>query len=153
MREQRAGHIVNIGSIGGLVAIPYQGLYSASKFALEGLSESLRLEVSPFGIRVVLIEPGDRRTGLTGNRRQTAESQGNSAYRALFHRAVERMAADEQNGPEPEAVAGLLLRVVANPRPRLRYTVGPGVERAAIWLKRLMPYLVVEKVLSFYYSG
>jgi short-subunit dehydrogenase len=153
MREQRAGYIVNIGSIGGLIAIPYQGLYSASKFALEGLSESLRLEVRRFGIQVVLIEPGDHRTGLTGNRRLTAESQSNPAYRDRFHRAVERTAADEQNGPEPQAVARLLHRIVTNPRPRLRYTVGPLPERAAIWLKRLLPYSLVEKVMGFYYSG
>ena len=62
------------------------------------------------------------------------------------------MAADEQNGPEPQAVARLLLRIVAKPRPRLRYTAGPIPERTAIWLKRLMPYSVVEKVMDFYYS-
>jgi len=152
LREQRAGYIVNIGSIGGLLAIPYQGLYSASKFALEGLSESLRLEVSRLGVHVVLIEPGDHRTGLTGNRRRAADSQNHSAYGDRFHRAVERMAADEQNGPAPEAVARLLLRIVTNPRPRLRYTAGPIPERAAIWLKRLMPYSLVEKVMDFYYS-
>jgi len=152
MREQRAGYIVNIGSIGGLVAIPYQGLYSASKFALEGLSESMRLEGVQFGVRVVLIEPGDHRTGLTVNRRRTEESQSNLAYRDRFHRAVERTAADEQNGPEPEAVARLLYRIVTNPRPRLRYTVGPIPERATIWLKRLLPYSLVEKVMDFYYS-
>src|ERR1035438_4809167 len=95
MRRQKAGYIVNIGSIGGLIAIPFQGFYSASKFALEGLSESLRLEVSPFGVHVVLIEPGDHRTGLTDNRRSTAESQSNPAYRSRFPRALERMAADE----------------------------------------------------------
>jgi NAD(P)-dependent dehydrogenase (short-subunit alcohol dehydrogenase family) len=152
LRQQRAGYLVNIGSIGGLVAIPYQGLYSASKFALEGLSESLRLEVRRFGVQVVLIEPGDHRTGLTGNRQKTAESQSNSAYRDGFHRAVERMAKDEQSGPKPEAVARLLLRIVTNPQPRLRYTVGPLPERAAIWLKRLMPYSLVEKVMGSYYS-
>src|SRR5579872_2559800 len=67
LRDQRSGTIVNIGSIGGLIALPFQGLYSASKFALEGLSESLRLEVAPFGIHVVLIEPGDQQTPLTEN--------------------------------------------------------------------------------------
>ena len=152
LRKQRASYIVNIGSIGGLIAIPYQGLYSASKFALEGLTESLRLEVRPFGVHVVLIEPGDHRTAFTGNRRRTADSQSNAAYNARFHRAVERMAADEQSGPGPEAVARLLLRIVRKAQPRLRYTTGPTPQRAAVWLKRLTPYALVEKLMDFYYS-
>ena len=152
MRERRSGCIVNIGSIGGLVAIPYQGFYSAAKFALEGLSESLRLEVSRFGVHVVLIEPGDHRTGLTDNRRMTTDSQSNPAYRERFRHAAKRMAADEQGGPEPEAVARLVHRVVNHSRPRLRYTVGPIPQRAAVWLKRLMPYAVLQKVLDLYYS-
>jgi NAD(P)-dependent dehydrogenase (short-subunit alcohol dehydrogenase family) len=152
MRQQGSGHIVNIGSIGGLVAIPFQGLYSASKFALEGLTESLRLEAGGLGIHIVLIEPGDCQTGLTGNRNSTGESQSNPAYRDRFQKAVARMAADEQNGPGPEVVARLLHRVVSHPYPRLRYTVGPAPERAAVWLKRLLPYAAIEKLMSFYYS-
>jgi NAD(P)-dependent dehydrogenase (short-subunit alcohol dehydrogenase family) len=152
LRQQESGYVVNIGSIGGLVAIPFQGLYSASKFALEGFTESLRLEVSRFGVHVVLIEPGDHRTGLTSNRKTTEESRSNPAYRDRFLRAVERTAADEQNGPDARAVALLLYRIAGNPRPRLRYTVGPLPERATIWLKRLMPYALVEKVMGFYYS-
>ena len=74
MRRQKSGYIVNIGSIGGLIAIPFQGFYSATKFALEGFSESLRMEVRPFGIQVVLIEPGDHRTAFTQNRRATRGS-------------------------------------------------------------------------------
>jgi NAD(P)-dependent dehydrogenase (short-subunit alcohol dehydrogenase family) len=153
MREQGSGYIVNIGSIGGLVAIPYQGLYSASKFALEGLSESLRLEAGRFGVRVVLIEPGDHRTSLTENRRRTAGSQSSAVYRDRFARAVAKMEGDEQDGAGPEAVARLVDRVIRQAHPRLRYTVGPAAERAAVWLKRLMPYAVVEKVMNAYYSG
>ncbi len=148
MRAQRAGYIINVGSIGGLVAIPYQGLYSASKFALEGLSESLRLEVRDFGIRVVLIEPGDHRTGLTANRR-FVESD---VYRDRFDCAIARMACDEQGGPHPDGVARLVYRVMQKRNPRLRYTVGPVLQRAAVWLKRMMPYAVVEKAMRHYYE-
>jgi NAD(P)-dependent dehydrogenase (short-subunit alcohol dehydrogenase family) len=152
MRRQRAGYIVNISSIGGLVAIPCQGLYSASKFALEGLSESLRLEVARFGIKVVLIEPGDHRTPLTENRRVTAGARSSPAYRERFELAIARMAADEQRGPGPEGVARLVARVIDSPSPRLRYTAGPPSERAAVWLKRLFPYSAIEKIMDFYYS-
>jgi NAD(P)-dependent dehydrogenase (short-subunit alcohol dehydrogenase family) len=152
LRQQRSGYLVNIGSIGGLVAIPFQGLYSASKFALEGLTESLRIEMSPFGVRVVLIEPGDHRTGLTGNRLMTAASQTNPAYRERFQIAAERMAKDEQNGPPPERVARLLHTIVNKRRPGLRYTVGPAPERAAVFLKRLTPYALIERIMASYYS-
>jgi NAD(P)-dependent dehydrogenase (short-subunit alcohol dehydrogenase family) len=153
MREQRSGCIVNIGSIAGLVAVPFQGLYSASKFALEGLSEALRLEVRPFGIRVVLIDPGDHRTNLTENRRPTAASQENPAYRNRYDRAVARMAADERNGPAPEAVARLLHRIIQLKKPRLRYTVGPIAERAVPLLKRALPHAVIETLMDRYYSA
>ncbi len=148
MRRQRSGYIINIGSIGGLVAIPYQGLYSASKFALEGLSEALRLEVRDFGIRVVLVEPGDHRTALTSNRRFVQSD----TYRERFDCAIARMACDEQGGPRPERVARLVYRVMQKPNPRLRYTVGPVMQRAAVWLKRLMPYALVERAMRVYYG-
>src|ERR1700729_80616 len=106
MRSQRSGYIVNIGSIGGLVAIPYQAMYSASKFALEGFSESLRMEVRPFGIQVVIIEPGDHKSALTENR--TKMSGGTDAYSVSYQAALARTAHDEQNGPGPDQVARLL---------------------------------------------
>ncbi len=151
MRKQGQGMVVNIGSIGGLVAIPYQGLYSATKFAVEGLSESLRLEVRDFGIRVVLIEPGDHHTGFTQNRRSTLASNPASPYRAAFERGVARMAADEQAGPSPDGVAALVARVIDAPNPRLRYTVGPASQRAAVWLKRLLPYSAIEAIMRHTY--
>jgi NAD(P)-dependent dehydrogenase (short-subunit alcohol dehydrogenase family) len=152
LRRQQSGYIVNVGSIGGLIAIPFQGLYSASKFALEGLTESLRLEVSPFGIHVVLIEPGDHRTSFTRNRRATEASTQGSVYRPRFERAIARMASDEQCGPAPDGIARLLHKVITHPRPRLRYTVGPGAQRIAVWLKRMMPYTVIEQVMQCYYT-
>ncbi len=152
MRSQRSGYIVNIGSIGGLVAIPYQAMYSASKFALEGLSEALRMEVRPFGIRVVIIEPGDHKTALTQNRRVAEMSGGPDAYSPSFQAALARTAHDEQSGPGPEQIARLLYRIVSQRNPRLRYTIGPAPQRAAVWLKRLLPYSVLEYVMCTYYG-
>jgi short-subunit dehydrogenase len=149
MRAQRSGYIINISSIAGLIAVPYQGLYSASKFALEGLSESLRMETRDLGIRVVLIEPGDHKTAFTQNRRKSTPSE---PYCKRFETAVSRMEKDEQNGPDPAGVARLIGRIVENPNPRLRYTVGPVPERAMVWLKRWKPYWVIEMIMKQYYS-
>jgi NAD(P)-dependent dehydrogenase (short-subunit alcohol dehydrogenase family) len=152
MRNQRSGYIVNIGSIGGILAIPYQSMYSASKFALEGLSEALRMEVRPFGIRVVVIEPGDHKTALTENRQFTETSGATAAYGPSFAAALAKTAHDEQSGPGPEQIARLLHRIVNQHRPRLRYTIGPAPQRAAVWLKRLMPYSLLEYSMSTYYG-
>jgi len=151
MRRQRGGYIVSIGSIGGQIAIPYQSLYSASKFALEGMMEALRLEVRPFGVRVVLIEPGDTRTPITLNRTKAAEAATQNAYQS-YSAALKRMEDDERNGPAPEGVARLLKRILNTPNPRLRYTVGPAVQRAAVWLKRLLPNGLVEYGMRKYYG-
>jgi NAD(P)-dependent dehydrogenase (short-subunit alcohol dehydrogenase family) len=152
MRRQRSGYIINIGSIGGILAIPYQSMYSASKFALEGLSEALRMEVRPFGIRVVIIEPGDHKTALTENRQFTALSGAAEAYSPSLEAALLKTAHDEQSGPGPEQIARLLYRIVNHRHPRLRYTIGPAPQRAAVWLKRLMPYSVLEYSMRTYYG-
>jgi NAD(P)-dependent dehydrogenase (short-subunit alcohol dehydrogenase family) len=152
MRSQRSGYIVNIGSIGGLIAIPYQAMYSASKFALEGLSEALRMEVRPFGIRVVLIEPGDHKTALTANRQFIKNPGSTDPYGPSFEAALARTAHDEQGGPGPEQIARLLYRIVNQRNPRLRYTIGPVPQRAAVWLKRLLPYSILEYGMRTYYG-
>jgi NAD(P)-dependent dehydrogenase (short-subunit alcohol dehydrogenase family) len=152
MRRQRSGYIINIGSIGGILAIPYQSMYSASKFALEGLSEALRMEVRPFGIRVVIIEPGDHKTALTENRQFTALSGAAEAYSPSLEAALLKTARDEQSGPGPEQIARLLYRIVNRRHPRLRYTIGPAPQRAAVLLKRLMPYSVLEYSMRTYYG-
>jgi NAD(P)-dependent dehydrogenase (short-subunit alcohol dehydrogenase family) len=152
MRRQRDGYIVNIGSIGGLLAIPYQSMYSASKFALEGLSEALRMEVRPFGIRVVIIEPGDHKTALTENRQFSEVSGAAEAYSPSFEAALLKTAHDEQSGPGPEQIARLLWRIVNQRHPRLRYTIGPAPQRAAVWLKRLLPYSISEYSMRTYYG-
>lgn len=150
MRRQGSGHILNVSSIAGQVGIPFQALYSASKFAVEGFTEALRMEAAPFGIRVVLVEPGDFRTGFTANRR-LARSGVTEAYRDRQARAIAVMEHDETQGATPEAVARLVLRIVGRRSPRLRYPVGPLSERLALVLKRLTPSRLFERGLAAYY--
>lgn len=139
MRKQQSGYIVNISSIAGLIGIPFQGMYSASKFALEGMTEALRMEIQPFGIHVVLIEPGDFHTQFTAHRRKTVASQQNAVYLERFTAALGVMEADETRGPSPVKIAYLLERIIETPSPRLRYPVGPVSEKVAITLKKVLP--------------
>ncbi|MGB9723328.1 MAG: SDR family oxidoreductase [Chloroflexia bacterium] len=150
MRAQRSGTIVNIGSLAGLIALPFQGLYSASKFALEGLTEALRMEVRPFGIRVVLIEPGDTRTNFTARRRRTRAS-GGSPYAERMERALAVAEHDERHGVPPETVARLLGRILRLRHPRLRYRAGSLFQNMAASAKRFLPELLFEWAVRKYY--
>ncbi len=147
MRKQEFGHIIMISSIGGLMGIPYQGAYSASKFALEGIAESLSMEVKPFGINIVLIEPGDFKTEFTDNRIIAKASQGDSVYSIKFKRALAVFEEGEINGPPPEKLAFLLENILNNPAPKSRYVVGILPQRSAAILKRLLPAGMFEWIM------
>ena len=151
MRRQGGGYLVIISSLAGLMGIPFQAAYSASKFALEGLAEALRMEAKPWNIHVVLIEPGDFRTGFTENRVTTAAAH-DSAYTTPFRRALAVMAEEERRGPHPDQVARLLERIISHPCPRLRYTAGSAVQRSGALLKRLLPGRLFEWLMMSTYK-
>src|SRR5580692_7808968 len=144
LRKQGGGHIVNISSLAGIIGLPFSGLYSASKFALEGVSESLRMECRPFGVRVVLVEPGDFRTNITIRRRTVQAAETNEAYRAAFDHCKKKQDQDEANARTPEAVARLVARILSNPNPRTRYAVGMFTQTMVVPLKRILPQRVFE---------
>ena len=148
MREQGRGHIINISSLAGVLGLPFSGLYSASKFALEGMSESLRLETRRFGVRVVLIEPGDFRTQLPAKRRIASASETNDAYREAFTRFKASQDKDEAKAPTPEPVAHLVERILRSDSPLARYSIGMLGQRIVVPLKRLLPQRVFEWALS-----
>ena len=144
MRAQGGGRIVLISSIGGVVAIPFQAFYSASKFALEGLGEALAYEVAPFGIDVTLVQPGNVRTDFTANRRMARAATDDADYRSALDAAVGVMERDEANGVAPEDVAAVVQRVLDSRRPPRRVSVGKSGERVGILAKRLLPHRVFE---------
>ncbi len=150
MRTQGYGLIINIGSLAGLITVPFQTFYSASKYALEAMSEGLRMELKPFGIKVVLVDPGDTRTGLTANRVYTVAS-ADSVYKPIFDRSVGRMIQDEQGGPPPDTISRAILKIAASPNPPVRVVVGTS-NRALALLKRLLPDRVVEILVAKLYT-
>jgi len=152
MREQRTGVIINISSLAGLLAVPFQAFYSASKFAMEGMTEALRMEVRPFGIRVALIEPGDFKSEFPANRVNTAGSVKSDIYREQMERCVGVMREEEKNGKAPYPVARLVERIINDPSTRLRYTVGPFGERLGPKLKSILPYKLYEYLFMKHYK-
>ncbi len=151
MRRQGSGALLVISSIGGRIALPFQGLYSATKFAVEGLAESLSMEVRGDGVRVVLIEPGDFHTGFTDRRARVRRAETESAYRDAFARALAVIESDERGGSTPEPIARLVERILRSGRPRLRYTVGPLPQRLAVRLRAVLPGRAFEGILRIYY--
>jgi NAD(P)-dependent dehydrogenase (short-subunit alcohol dehydrogenase family) len=152
MREKRSGVIVNISSIAGKIALPFQGLYCAAKFALEGMTEALRMEVLPFGVKVVLVEPGDHKTAITKNREKPHLSDKANAYERRFSNVLEIVESNENQSGPPCRVSQLISRVLKADAPRLRHPVGSSKEQAFIFLKSILPQDMFEGLVRSHYG-
>ena len=125
MREQKSGIIVNISSIGGKMAIPLQSPYHGTKFAVEGLSESIAYELEPFGIKIVIIEPGAIKTNFdTGMVVAQKNQNPSSPYYKSMQKLQSSINSVFKNGTPPAKVAEVILNAITTPNPNLRYTVG-----------------------------
>lgn len=144
-RRQGAGRLVHVGSLGGRVGMPFQAAYSASKFALAGLVESLSAEVRNFGVRVALVEPGNVATAFSANRRAVRPDR--SPYRATLDRVLAAQEGAEANGCSPDRVAAVVDRALSARRVRLRYTVGSFWERLGVRSKAVLPSRWFEALL------
>jgi len=149
MRQQGTGRIVNISSIGGRIHEPMGAWYHATKFAVEGLSDCLRMELEPFGIDVVVIQPGAIRTEWGGIARESLLStSGSGAYADLAHRTASLLAAaDKNNGSPPEVVAEAVIRALTARRPKTRYVVGAGA-RPLIALRWLVTDRGFDRIMN-----
>jgi NAD(P)-dependent dehydrogenase (short-subunit alcohol dehydrogenase family) len=133
MRAQHSGVIVNVGSIAGLVARPFAGLYAATKHAVEAITESMHFELKPFGIRVAVIEPGQFETELATNALIAARFTADSPYREASDRldeALRRLVTDGKPAP-PDVVADVIVAVAEDDSAALRHQIGSDAE--LIW--------------------
>jgi NAD(P)-dependent dehydrogenase (short-subunit alcohol dehydrogenase family) len=147
------GRVVFVSSVSGLIATPMFGPYNASKFALEGIADALRLEVSPWGIRVVLVEPAQTDTDLWRNADQDAdalESTLSPAHRALYARHIagfrKSIPRSQRTAVPADDVADVIERALTDRRPRARYVVGRG-PRLQVLTSRLLPTAVMDTLL------
>jgi len=127
MRQQRSGRIINIGSIAGRLALPVNGTYSASKFALEALTDALRLELAPFGIAVVMVEPGPIKTRFDTTVKAHAKtilSNAGSPYYPLHRRSTQITTNMRHGEPGPEVVSRIVQQAIEAAQPRARYLAG-----------------------------
>jgi NAD(P)-dependent dehydrogenase (short-subunit alcohol dehydrogenase family) len=139
MRERRSGHVITISSLAGLVPVPFWGHYNASKFAVEGLMETLRHEVRPFGVQVALVEPGNIKTPFYAR----PQASGMAEYDGPRNRAFAAMGVFERKAPGPQVVARKVAAIAANAHPALRNKVTKEATQFTA-LRRLLPAAAFE---------
>ncbi|MFY0653775.1 MAG: SDR family oxidoreductase [Cyclobacteriaceae bacterium] len=151
-RQQQSGLIINISSVLGLFAIPYQSLYVASKFALEGLTESLRMEMKSFNVKACLIEPGDFRTEISEHRITTNQAKEDGAHKADFDKVHQLIINNERKGDKVIRIAKLVEKIIHKRNPKVRYTIGKPLDVLATKLKSILPQKLFELMIMDHYK-
>jgi short-subunit dehydrogenase len=147
MRHNRFGKIINISSIGGKIAIPFGGWYHASKFALEGLSDSLRGEVKPFGIDVIVIEPGGVKSEWAGIAFDSLlKTSGSGTYADTVKNLSAIFKGAEDKNPEPIIIAKLIYKAIEAKNPKTRYVAG-YMAKPSIFMRNILSDKMLDKVL------
>ncbi|WP_409344026.1 SDR family oxidoreductase [Paenibacillus sp. MBLB4367] len=145
MRAQRSGAIVNVSSGAGRMGFPNTGAYSASKFAVEGFSEALRFELQPFGVRVVLIEPGTYNTGIAN--KHVYHEAPDSPYAPMIRSFRSYNEKAERSAGDPAVVARTIVRAVQARRPRMRYVCGADAKSIVI-MRAMLPWSWIERIIA-----
>lgn len=153
MRKARNGKIINLSSIGGVMGLPYQGFYSASKFAIEGFTEALSAEVRGFGIKVSMVEPGDFATGFTGSRRNSQATLDDPDYGPIFRNSLSIIEKEENGGLKPEVLARRIAKMVEQKNPPLRKVVANLEQKLSVVIKRVLTGNQMVSILRGYYKS
>ena len=151
MRKQKSGLIINVTSIAGYMGLPFRGLYSATKGALEIVSEAASMEVKSFGINVVNVAPGDFATNIAAGRYHTPVFD-DSAYKETYQANLDLMDAHVDGGMNPNEMAKAVYKIINTKNPKIHYKVGGFMEKFSIVLKRILPDRAYEKLLMNHYK-
>ncbi len=151
MRAQKSGLIINITSIAGYMGLPYRGIYSASKGALELITEALRMEVKFFGIQITNVAPGDFATNIAAGRYHAPVVKG-SAYEVPYGNTLKEMDSHVDSGSNPNEMAEAIFAIIQTDKPKVHYKVGAFMQKFSIVLKRILPDTVYEKMLMNHYK-
>ena len=151
MREAGGGKIVLFSSINGLMGIPFQNAYTASKHAIEGYAEGLQMETRPFGIQVCLIEPGDHRSGSQHTRGHAEKMSPVSPYAAAYASATAKIHHDETNGSDPDALGRKVARALDRKKIPFRKRIASADQHLAVYIHKLLPARLNAWILRKYY--
>ena len=151
MRDQKGGLIINITSIAGYMGLPYRSIYSASKAALEVITESVRMETKAFGIRITNLAPGEFATNIAAGRYHAPVLDG-SPYQETYQNTLDVLNEHVDSGMDPNLVARKVLSIINDPNPKIHYKVGGWLQKVSIGLKRILPDKLFEKLLLNHYK-
>lgn len=151
MRRQKSGKIICFSSIGGLIGLPFQGLYSASKFAIEGYCEALRIELRGTGVSVTVIEPGDFSTKFTASRKSVSTEEVGDAY-PTYAESLASIEKDETTGLKPEYLAGKISRIVMKKNPACSYIISTFEQKLSVVIKKIVPQKLFSSIIASYYK-
>ena len=151
MRKQKSGTIINVTSIAGYMGLPFRGLYSATKGALEIITEATSMEVKPFGVKVVNVAPGDFATNIAAGRYHTPIFE-KSAYKVNYQRNLDLMDAHVNSGMDPIEMAKVVHKIINSKNPKIHYKVGGFMEKFSIVLKRILPDRTYQKILMNHFK-
>jgi short-subunit dehydrogenase len=151
MRSQKKGLIINITSIAGYMGLPYRGLYSASKGALELVTEAMRMEVKGFGVNITNLAPGDFATNIASGRYHVPILE-DSPYKASYGNTLQMMNEHVEKGKDPVLVAHMVHKIINTKEPYVHYKVGEFMQKFSLILKKILPDKVYEKLLMNHYK-
>lgn len=151
MRSQKSGLILNITSIAGYMGLPFRGVYSASKGALELVTEAMNMEVKSFGVSIVNVAPGDFATNIAAGRYHAPVLSG-SPYEKTYGMTLDMMNTHVDSGSNPNEMAAVIFNIITSKKPKIHYKVGAFMQKFSIVLKRILPDTVYEKLLMNHYK-
>lgn len=151
MRTQNSGLIINITSIAGYMGLPFRGVYSASKGALEIITEAFRMELKDFNIEMTNVAPGDFATNIAAGRYHAPVLE-NSPYKEKYGHSLKTMDEHVDEGGDPKEMAEAIYKIIETKSPKIHYKVGAFMQKFSIVLKRVLPDKMYEKLLMNHYK-
>lgn len=151
MREQGSGLIINITSIAGYMGLPYRGIYSATKGALELTTEAFRMELKDFNIKMTSVAPGDFSTNIAAGRYHAPVLE-DSPYKMAYKNTLKIMNRHVDSGKDPDVMANVIYNIILKDDPKGHYKVGEPLQKFSIALKRILPDKLYERMLLKHYK-
>lgn len=151
MRERKTGLIINISSIAGYMGLPYRGIYSASKASVHMITEALRMELKPYGVKACIVDPGDFATNISDNRKVAKAGRNGSVYAKEIDRIEAIINSEVAHSSDPIQVGEAIAKIIKAKQPNVNYLIGNSMQKLSILARRLVSKKMFEKIILSHY--